>query len=72
MGSKTLPSTCYILSGESNIRFYSSSNGYNAFSPEYILCHSCGLSTKLNLEICTTKKYVYSMFLKKIKEIIRI
>jgi len=29
MGSKTLPSTCYILSAESSIPFYSTNNGYN-------------------------------------------
>jgi len=29
MGSETLPSACYILSDESSIPFYSSSNGYN-------------------------------------------
>jgi len=29
MGSKTLPSACYILSDESSIPFYSTSNGYN-------------------------------------------
>jgi len=29
MGSETLPSACYILSDESNIPFYSTSNGYN-------------------------------------------
>jgi len=28
MGSETLPSTCYILSDESSIPFYSTSNGY--------------------------------------------
>jgi len=28
MGSKTLPSACYILSDESSIPFYSTSNGY--------------------------------------------
>jgi len=29
MGSETLPSACYILSDESSIPFYSTSNGYN-------------------------------------------
>jgi len=29
VGSETLPSACYILSGESSIPFYSTSNGYN-------------------------------------------
>jgi len=29
MGSETLPSACYILSDESRIPFYSTSNGYN-------------------------------------------
>jgi len=29
MGSETLPSPCYILSVESSIPFYSTSNGYN-------------------------------------------
>jgi len=29
MGSATLPSACYILSDESSIPFYSTSNGYN-------------------------------------------
>jgi len=29
MGSDTLPSACYILSDESSILFYSTSNGYN-------------------------------------------
>jgi len=33
MGSETLPSACYILSGESSIPFYSTSNGYNYRSP---------------------------------------
>jgi len=28
MGSETLPSACYILSDESSIPFYSTSNGY--------------------------------------------
>jgi len=28
MGSETLPSACYILSDESGITFYSTSNGY--------------------------------------------
>jgi len=28
MGSETLPSTCYILSDESSIPFYSTSNEY--------------------------------------------
>jgi len=28
MGSETLPSACYILSDESSILFYSTSNGY--------------------------------------------
>jgi len=28
-GSETLPSACYILSEESSIPFYSTSNGYN-------------------------------------------
>jgi len=28
MGSETLPSACYILSEESSIPFYSTSNGY--------------------------------------------
>jgi len=29
LGSKTLPSTCNILSDKSSIPFYSTSNGYN-------------------------------------------
>jgi len=29
MWSETLPSACYILSDESSIPFYSTSNGYN-------------------------------------------
>jgi len=29
MGSETLPSACYILSDESSIPFYYTSNGYN-------------------------------------------
>jgi len=29
IASKTLPSTCYVLSDKSNIPFYSTSNGYN-------------------------------------------
>jgi len=29
MGSETLPSACYILSEESSIPFYSTSNEYN-------------------------------------------
>jgi len=29
MGSETLPFACYILSDESSIPFYSTSNGYN-------------------------------------------
>jgi len=29
MGSETLPSACYILSDESSVPFYSTSNGYN-------------------------------------------
>jgi len=29
MGSETLPSACYILSDDSSIPFYSTSNGYN-------------------------------------------
>jgi len=29
MGSETLPSACYILSDESSIPFYSTSNGYD-------------------------------------------
>jgi len=28
IGSETLPTACYILSDESSIRFYSTSNGY--------------------------------------------
>jgi len=28
MGSETLPNACYILSDESSIPFYSTSNGY--------------------------------------------
>jgi len=28
-GSETLPSACYLLSDESSIPFYSTSNGYN-------------------------------------------
>jgi len=28
MGSETIPSACYILSDESSIPFYSTSNGY--------------------------------------------
>jgi len=32
MGSETLPSACYILSDESSIPFYSTSNGYNNYS----------------------------------------
>jgi len=31
MGSETLPPACYILSDESSIPFYSTSNGYNKF-----------------------------------------
>jgi len=36
MESETLPSVCYILSDESSIPFYSTSNGYNycTLSPE--------------------------------------
>jgi len=29
IGSETIPSACYILSDESGIPFYSTSNGYN-------------------------------------------
>jgi len=29
LGSETLPSACYMLSDESSIPFYSTSNGYN-------------------------------------------
>jgi len=29
IGLKTIPSTCYILSDESSIPFFSTSNGYN-------------------------------------------
>jgi len=31
MGSETLSSACYILSGEFSIPFYSTSNRYNGF-----------------------------------------
>jgi len=31
MGSDTLPSACYILSDESSIPFYSTSNGYKKY-----------------------------------------
>jgi len=33
MGSETLPSACYILSDESSIPFYSTSNGYKNVVP---------------------------------------
>jgi len=32
MGSETLPSACYILSDESSIPFYSTSNGYKNYN----------------------------------------
>jgi len=32
MGSETLPYACYILSDESSIPFYSTSNGYKNYS----------------------------------------
>jgi len=41
VGSETLPSACYILSDESSIPFYSTSNGYNncvsGFAKHYFL-----------------------------------
>jgi len=37
MGSDALLSTCYILSDESSISFYSTSNGYKYFSDEKYL-----------------------------------
>jgi len=41
MGSETRPSACYILSDDSSIPFYSTSNGYkNAFVAQSFV-HNC-------------------------------
>jgi len=37
MGSETLPSACYILSDESSIPFYSTSNGYKNVADDALL-----------------------------------
>jgi len=36
MGSETLPSACYLLSDESSIPFYSTSNGYKKYVSSHI------------------------------------
>jgi len=56
MGLETLPTACYILSDESSIPFYSTSNGYNNSYFQYIqvtlLWWSFLLYLILVLELC--------------------
>jgi len=51
MRSETLPSACYILSDESSIPFYSTSNGYKNLTNVFDLCRKHNL--KLHPEKCT-------------------
>jgi len=57
MGSETLPSTCYILSDESSIPFYSTSNGYNY--PETKNHSSCSVERQFYSDVYVRLKELY-------------
>jgi len=50
MGSETLPSACYILSDESSIPFYSTSNGYEK-QETLSTCYFFNRAKKINILI---------------------
>jgi len=56
MGSETLPSACYILSDESSMPFYSTSNGYNnLFRDDNIKTRKNAIVEYLDYQILVTQ-----------------
>jgi len=58
MGSETLPSACYILSDESSVPFYSTSNRHK--NTEFIMCISLQkLATHWRRSFPTDEVYIF-------------